>query len=211
MKKLLIIGARGFGREIYNTATGAIGYGTDFQIKGFLDDKVDALDGYPNYPPIIDSVEHYQPQNDDVFICALGDVNYKKKYVDIIESKSGAFISLIHKTALIHKNTVIEAGCIIGYYANVSCDVKIGKYVTIQPFSEIGHDAVIGDFCHLNTYSFMGGYAKLGKMVTVHTGAKVLPHFEVGSNTVVGAGSVITRNIPSDVTTFIQPAKFIKI
>ena len=35
MKNLLIIGARGFGREIYNLALESIGYGTEFTIKGF--------------------------------------------------------------------------------------------------------------------------------------------------------------------------------
>lgn len=59
MKNLLIIGARGFGREIYNLALESIGYGTEFTIKGFLDDKKEALDGYDGYPSIISSVENY--------------------------------------------------------------------------------------------------------------------------------------------------------
>lgn len=98
MKHLLIIGARGFGREIYNLAINSIGYQEEFDIKGYLDNKLDALCDYKNYPPIIDSVEHYQPQEDDVFICALGDVNYKKKYTSIILSKGGQFINLILNT-----------------------------------------------------------------------------------------------------------------
>ena len=77
MKNLLIIGARGFGREIYNSALESIGYNDSFIVKGFLDDKVNALDGYDGYPPIVDSVEHYQLAKDDVFICALGEVFYK--------------------------------------------------------------------------------------------------------------------------------------
>ena len=62
MKHLLIIGARGWGREVYNMLPDCIGYGTEYEVKGFLDDKADALDGMPGYPPIIDSVEHYEPQ-----------------------------------------------------------------------------------------------------------------------------------------------------
>jgi sugar O-acyltransferase (sialic acid O-acetyltransferase NeuD family) len=209
MKKLIIIGARGFGREVYNIALGSRGFNVEFEIKGFLDDKTDALDGYNGYPPILDSVEAYFPCEDDIFICALGDVKYKEKYVNIVLSKGGSFITLIHNSALISQNTVIGTGCIIGYYANVSCDIKIGNYVTVQPFTEIGHDAIIGDFCHLNTYSFLGGYAKIGNKTTIHTGAKILPHMVVGDNSIIGAGSVITRNVPSNVTTFVQPAKII--
>ena len=71
MKQLLIIGARGFGREVYNLFLACKAAGLEMCCKGFLDDKKDALDGYKNYPPIISSVEDYIIQEDDVFICAF--------------------------------------------------------------------------------------------------------------------------------------------
>ena len=71
MKNLIIIGARGWGREVYAHAQYSHGYLEDYDIKGFLDDKADALDGMNGYPPILGSVEDYKPQSDDVFICAL--------------------------------------------------------------------------------------------------------------------------------------------
>ena len=92
MKNLLIIGARGFGREVYNLFLESKSNLPDIQIKGFLDDKADALDSFSNYPSIISSVEDYIIEETDVFVCALGDVNYKKKYVEIIKSKGGKFI-----------------------------------------------------------------------------------------------------------------------
>ena len=96
MKQLLIIGARGWGREIYNMLPQCKGYGTEYVVKGFLDDKADALDGMPGYPPIIDSVEHYEPQEDDVFTCAMGDAHWKKHYAEIVLEKGGEFINIIH-------------------------------------------------------------------------------------------------------------------
>lgn len=50
MKNLLIIGARGFGREVYDLAMDCVEAGADFYIKGFLDDKKDALEGLGEYP-----------------------------------------------------------------------------------------------------------------------------------------------------------------
>jgi hypothetical protein len=87
MKQLLIIGARGFGREFFYWAKECHGYGTAFGIKGFLDDKADALDRLPGYGPIISSVEGYEVQPGDVFTCALGDVRQKKRYVEMIRAK----------------------------------------------------------------------------------------------------------------------------
>ena len=45
MKKLLIVGAGGFGREVACWAAEAMGRGTDWVPAGFLDDNVRALEG----------------------------------------------------------------------------------------------------------------------------------------------------------------------
>ena len=57
--------------------------------------------------------------------------------------------------------------------------------------------------------SFVGGFVKIGNFVTVHTGAKVLPRLKVGDNSVIGAGSVVTKNVPEGCTVFGNPAKVI--
>ena len=55
MKQLLIIGARGRARGEYNYMhLFPKGKETEFEVKGFLDDKADALDGMDGYPPIIE-------------------------------------------------------------------------------------------------------------------------------------------------------------
>ena len=95
MKDLLIIGARCFGREVYDLAMDCIDAGADFVVKGFLDDKKDALDGLGEYPPIVSSVEDYEIQPDDVFICGLGTPEWRKVYTEKILAKGGVFISLI--------------------------------------------------------------------------------------------------------------------
>lgn len=209
MKRLLIIGARGFGREVYCLALQSIGYGDEFTVTGFLDDKKSALDGYPGYPPIIDSVEHYVPRADDVFVCALGDVHYKHKYVGMILDKGGKFISLIHSTATISANSTLGRGCIVAPSVSISCDVTIGDFVTLQRRATLGHDAVVGNYAHLNTNSFMGGFSRLGDLSTVWTGGILLPHVTVGDRCVVGAGCVVIRNVPSDTTVYGNPAKIL--
>lgn len=207
MKHLLIIGARGWGREIYNLLPDCIGYLTEFDVKGFLDDKSDALEGFSGYPSIIDSVENYLPQKDDVFICALGDVNWKKHYAEIILSKGGEFITLMHKSVIVNRNTEIGYGCIITKDVNISCDIKIGNFVTFQPLSTLGHDVVVGDYCHIGWGGFMGGYTSLGDLVTVHPGAIILPHVKVGDKSTIGAGSVVIKKVKEGETVFGNPAK----
>ena len=66
---------------------------------------------------------------------------------------------------------------------------------------------MIGKYCEVESYSFMGGFAKIGDNVTLHTRATILPHVKVGDNAVVGAGSVVLRNVKENITVFGVPAK----
>lgn len=72
MKELIIIGAGGMGRTIFDMARECMGYGEKFVIKGFLDDDSKALDGFKGYPPILGSIKDYEIQPKDVFYMVDG-------------------------------------------------------------------------------------------------------------------------------------------
>lgn len=207
MKKLLIIGARAFGREVYHLAKESKQYMNEYEIKGFLDSKSDALDFFEGYPDILSSVEDYKVQDDDVFICALGDITYKKYYADIILKKGGQFISIIHPTAYVSPTSKIGIGCILSRYVTISCDVKIGDFVTISTHAGIGHDVQVGNWCHIGGYSNLSGGVKLEECVTLHPQANIVPHKVLRNNAIVGAGSVVLNNVKAGTTVFGNPAK----
>lgn len=207
MKKLLIIGARLWGREVYDIAKACIDAGYGMEIKGFLDDKADVLNGFDNYPPIIGPVETYEIQQDDVFICALSNVRYKKHYIDIIEDKGGKFISLIHPTAIFGNNAVIGKGCVFGAFSNVSCDTRVGNFVTISIRAGMGHDSTIGDYTHIGGNCSISGLVTIGKSVTMHPGSIVVPNRIIGDNAIIGTGSVVLNNVKANTTVFGNPAK----
>lgn len=209
MKNLVIIGAGSYGREIYNLALECNGYGTNYVIKGYIDNLYEEV-GYTNYPSILGIVDEYTPEENDVFVCALMDVDIKKKYIDIILEKGGSFISLIHKSARIWQNTTIGSGCIICDNVSISCDVQIGNFVTIQTLSIIGHDCEIGDYSHLNCFTFLGGKCKVGELSTINTGAILHPGKKTGCHALVGAGSVVLRNVKDGKAVFGNPADYIE-
>lgn len=208
MKHLVIIGARGFGREIYRTFINTNPYiSKEIDVKGFLDDKADALDGLKGeWPPIIGAVETYNIQEDDVFFCALGDSHWRKHYAELISGKGGKFINIIHKTALVSPVASLGEGCTVGAYTTISPNVKIGDHVMIQAYDDFGHDAEIGDYASIESYVFLGGYAKVGELSTMHTKSSIIPHKTIGKECVVGFGSVVMRNFKDGAHVFGNPA-----
>ena len=206
MKNLLIIGARGLGREVYDMAMDCIEAGADFQIKGFLDDKKDALDGLADYPPIISSVEDYQIQPNDVFSCALGSPEWRKHYIELILNKGGEFITLVSPKAILRRNCHIGKGCIITNGSNISLDSYIGDYAAILD-SGVAHDARIGEYSVLSGKVCINGSAEVGKGVYMGCGSMLVPYKKIGDGAFVGIGSVVLNNVKPGVKVFGNPAK----
>jgi sugar O-acyltransferase (sialic acid O-acetyltransferase NeuD family) len=210
MKNLIIIGARGYGREVYDLAKQCAGYNIDYVINGFLDDKSDALESFENYPKIIATVENYEIQKDDVFVCALGSIYWKKYYSEIILSKGGKFINLIHPSVVFNSNVKIGNGLIIFMYTNISNDCIIEDFVTIQGYVGLGHDTKIGKWSHLNAFCFTGGFVTLEDEVCLNTRATILPKVNVRNGATVGASSLVIKNVKENTTVFGVPALQLK-
>lgn len=206
MKHLLIIGARGFGREVFDLAMDCIESGALFDIKGFLDDKKDSLDGLGDYPQIISSVEDYEIKPDDVFTCGLGTPEWRKEYTEKILAKGGEFITLISPAATIRRNAHIGKGCIITRGSNVSVDTFIGDYSAILS-SGIGHDAKVGKYSVLSGGVSLNGYVEVGDEVYLGCRSMVAPHKKIGDKAYVGIGSVVINNVKPGVRVFGNPAK----
>lgn len=206
MKHLVIVGAGGFGREMYGAAREAVGFGRDFDVKGFLDARADALAPFAGYPPVIGAIDAYQPREDDVFISALGDIAARRRCVAALEAKGARFISVIHRTATLGPNVVLGDGSFVAPHVSLTADVTIGRHVSVFHSSSIGHDARLGDFSHVYAQCSVGGGVEIGAGAAVYPGAVIVPRRRIGSGAVVGAGSVVLIDVDPGMTVFGSPA-----
>lgn len=206
MKKLIIIGAGGMGRTIYSNALESVGYRVNFQVKGFIDDNLHALDGFPNYPPLIGTIKDYFPHEDDVFVSSIGGEARRPCMEEIIR-RGGEFMELIHKTARIYTNAKLGKGNFIGAYTVIGNDATVGDYNMIQSYTVIGHDAVIGNWNRIDTHVTCVGGIIIEDEVNIHTSAVISHHVRVESGAHVGALSFVIRKVKAGTTVMGNPAK----
>jgi serine acetyltransferase len=81
----------------------------------------------------------------------------------------------------------------------------VGDFVNVNG-GMVGESAVIGDYCTITGFANIAS-GKLGKRVFVGSHAVVLKSATVGDDAVVGAGSIVVRNVKAGTTVFGNPAK----
>jgi sugar O-acyltransferase (sialic acid O-acetyltransferase NeuD family) len=206
LRNLVIIGAGDLGREVLVWSRQAIQAGAPWCVKGFLDGRARVLDGYSCDTRILGAPEDYQPQDNDVFLCAVGDPAEKRKYTSMMAAKGAVFATLIHPSALVGPSVVIRTGAIISPFTQLSCDITIGEHAMFGTMSSAGHNTVIGPYSQVSGGCQLNGHARLGEGVFLGSSVTILPKARVEDWAYVGAGSVVLRRVKARTKVFGNPA-----
>lgn len=194
------------GRTVFDIAQECVGFGSEFTIKGFIDDNLSALDGFHGYPSVISTIKDYTPSSNDVFTFSIGGP-IRRSCIESLIAKGAQFINLIHTTARIGSNVRLGIGNIVAAYTSLGADCYIGNYNMIQSYTVVGHDAVIGDFNRIDTHVTCVGGIRINNETTIHTSAVISHNVVVEDNAKVGACSFVIRKVKSGTTVLGVPAK----
>ena len=205
MKDLIIAGAGGFGREALGLAKTLNEINPQWNIKGFINDIPDALDGVKCSHGIIGSIKDWQPSDNEVFVMGVSSPAGKEKISSILKAKGAQFVTLIHPLALISDYVTMGEGCIIGGRSSIGDNAVLGDFVNLAG-SMVGQDALIGDFSTVTGYANITN-AQLGKRVFVGSHAVILNKRKVGDDAYVCAGSIVFNNVKPGIKVFGNPAK----
>ena len=198
MKDIFIIGAGGFGREVYSFLRYAISLGAQYNFKGFLDDRLDALDKF-NYPMgVVGSISDYQPKENEYCILAIVAPNIKKEMSERMLAKGVRFETFIHPTAMIGVNINMGQGVVVCPFVSIPCDSVIGDFATINVGCTVGHDAEVGRYTTLSCGCDITGNVKLGEGVFFASNIAVVPSAKVGDWARIGINSFVIGKVKGE-------------
>lgn len=212
MRNIAIFGAGGFGREV-KTIIDRINqeYPSTYRLIGFYDDGL-AAGTLVNGLPVLGGIADLNATDEPLaLVISIGDPQTKQKILSKLTNSLLDFPSIIHPSVSISEDDVkIGKGCIICEGTIITCNITIEDFVILNLGCTVGHDTVIKSNCAFMPSVNISGEVIVHPNVYVGTGAKIINQLEIGANTIVGAGAVVSKTLPSDCTAVGIPAKPIK-
>lgn len=211
MKKIVIIGAGGFGREVLDVFDALNEVKPTYNVLGFIvDEGYEAPGTIINDKPVLGDMRWFKGKAKEVeAICAVGFPEVRREMVERAKEYDIKFCSIIHPNVVRTKwiemgdGVVITAGCIL------TNQVKIGNHVIINLDCTVGHDTRIADYVTLSPSVNVSGNVRIDEGANIGTGVTLIPKVHVGEWSVVGAGAMVLKNVPANTTSFGNPSKTI--
>lgn len=198
-----IIGAGGHSKQVIDCFKHS-----KIPIKGIFDDDKTGM-YYHDYQIIgkVSDIDKLLDKTENLF-CGIGD--NKIRQIIIEHYKDYNFLNCIHPLAHISDSAKMGIGNYIGPYSILDADSVVGNFNIINNLSIIAHDVQIGNFNHIAPHACLGGSAKIKDNILVGSNATILPKIIIESDVIVGAGSLVHKNINNKCTVVGNPFRIIK-
>ncbi|MFN0150788.1 MAG: acyltransferase [bacterium] len=112
----------------------------------------------------------------------------------------------------IWNNTTIDYGCRIGNHVKIHCNIYVAQFTILEDDVFMAPGVTIANDIHPGC-KFSGECMKgptLRKGVQIGVNVTILPYVEIGEGSLIGSGSVVTRDIPPRSVAFGNPARVVR-
>lgn len=143
------------------------------------------------------------------FFVAIGSNESRKKLVLEILNKKYSVVNLIHPSSIISSSINIGKGIVIMAGVVINADTKIHDGVILNTSSTVDHDCIIESFVHISPGVHIAGTVHIGNSTWIGIGSSVINDITIETNCIVGAGSIVVKNLKQSGKYFGVPAKLI--
>lgn len=144
------------------------------------------------------------------FFIGFGNMKYRRTVFEKFVESGWEPVNIFHPDAVISpdakigKGVLIEAGCLI------TPNPIIGNNVVINTGSQVNHDNVVEDHAYIASGVVLSGGVTIRENTLIDDGVVVTLGTQVGTECIVGAGSVVTKDIPNKVVAYGVPARVVR-
>lgn len=159
--------------------------------------------------PVLEGDHHLERLKEEGFdqaFVAIGDNHLRVKLSSQCAELGYSLVSAISPTAILSPRVSIGRGVAIMPGAIVNVGTVVGDLAIINTGASVDHDCHIGESVHVAPRCGLAGSVKIGARTLIGIGTSILPGIEIGHDVIIGAGSVVIRNIPSGATAYGAPA-----
>ncbi|MCC6762258.1 MAG: acetyltransferase [Chitinophagaceae bacterium] len=196
-KKICILGAGGFGREVLACLIDIIA-NSNLKIEDIACFMVNDEHYKENRIMGVEVIKqsNFDPLRYNV-VVAIGDPSTRKKVVDDLPIQT-TYTTVIHPRAIVSKWVEIGEGSIVTAGTILTCNIKIGKHSHLNLNTTIGHDCVMGDFFTTAPAANVSGNCHFGDCVYLGTNSAVRQGIKICDNVTIGMGGVVIKDISEE-------------
>lgn len=207
MKRVLIVGAGGFGREMYHWLLQHPDHGRSWKVGGYLDDNAGVLDAFAWPVGVVGAVGVYEPSADDLLVCAIGQPKIKRRVCEALRARGARFLTVVHPSVVLGGAVELGEGVVLCPGVILTSCIRVGELAMINCHASVGHDAEVGAYASISGHCDITGYCRVGREVFMGSHAVLIPKVSVGDGAVVGAGAVVIRSVAPGTTVVGNPAR----
>ena len=207
MKKIVIWGASGHAIVIADI----LRLQGQYEVFGYLDSVNSQRHGTMLHQAQIlggeEQLERLLSQGVHHIIMGFGNCDARLTMAARVKHLGFELAVAIHPSAIIASDVVIKPGTVVAAGAVINPNCQVGENVIVNTSSSIDHECIIEDGAHISPGVHLAGKVAIGRATWLGIGSTVIDHVSIGSGSIIGAGSVVVRDIPDRVVAYGNPAK----
>ncbi len=210
---LAIYGAGGAGRAILETIRQIQAADPCWESIYFVEDaERHGEDRQIHGVPVLaaeDVMARYSPEECQ-FTISVGEPAIREKLFNKVKGKGYSLATIVHPSVYVPDSTVLSEGVTVQHGVYFDPDVTVGANTWFHPYVSVGHDTVIGNNTVLAAFSCLAGNVVIGDRTYIAVHVAVREGKKIGSDTIIGMGSMVQRDIPDNVIAMGDPARPMK-
>ena len=208
MKPLLgVYGASGCGRGVMPLVRARYGHDADLV---FIDDA--PMNEANGYPILSWDAFRANPAEKKSVCLAIANSEIRAKLADKCANAGIPLFEARAQNVVEMHDVVIGEGASLSPFVTLTSNIRIGRCFHANLYSYVEHDCVIGDFVTFapgvkcNGNIVIEDHAYIGSGAVIKQGRPGQP-LTIGRGATVGAGAVVTRDVPPNTTVVGIPAR----